>query len=249
MNQLLAGKTALITGATSGIGRSVALTFAHEGARILATGRRKERLESLANQIQEIGGICHYLAGDGASLSFAQELGTFSEELGGVDILVCSAGIALRTPTLEMTPSEWEQVMAVNLTFPMFLSQQCVESFLSRGGGKLVYISSTAAKNVNLGASPSYGASKAGLVYLTRHLASEFGSRGIYANAICPGPVDTEITHTWTPEHRAKVEASLPLGRMGAPQDIANCALFLASSLSDYINGESILVNGGRYMD
>lgn len=155
MNQLLAGKTALITGATSGIGRSVALTFAREGARILATGRRKERLEVLANQIQEIGGVCHYLAGDGASLSFAQELGSFSEELGGVDILVCSAGIALRTPTLEMTPQEWEQVMAVNLTFPMFLSQQCVEFFLSRGGGKLVYISSTAAKNVNLGAGAS----------------------------------------------------------------------------------------------
>ena len=110
-------------------------------------------------------------------------------------------------------------------------------------------ISSTAAKNVNLGASPSYGASKAGMVYLTRHLAAEFGSRSIYANAICPGPVDTEMTQTWTPEHRQKVLQSLPLGRMGTPEDIANCALFLASSMSDYINGESILVNGGRYMD
>ena len=123
------------------------------------------------------------------------------------------------------------------------------DEFLAQGGGKIVMISSTAAKNVNLGASPSYGASKAGMVYLTRHLAAEFGSHSIYANSICPGPVDTEITRTWTPEHRQKVLQSLPLGRMGTPEDIANCALFLASSMSDYINGESILVNGGRYMD
>jgi len=109
-------------------------------------------------------------------------------------------------------------------------------------------ISSTAAKNINLGASPSYGASKAGMVYLVRHLAAEFGGKGVYANAVCPGPVNTEITQTWTPEHRAKVLSTLPLGRMGTPKDIADCALFLASSMSDYINGESILVNGGRYM-
>ena len=249
MEQLLKGKTALITGATSGIGMATALCFAREGANLVLTGRRQARLDDLAAQLQETGAVCHTLAGDAGETAFAKTLFTYARDLGGVDILVCSAGMALRTPTLEVTEAEWEQVMRVNLTFPMVLSHLCIGDFLTRGGGKIVYISSTAAKSVNLGASPSYGASKAGLVYLTRHLASEFGGQGVYVNAVCPGPVDTEITQTWAPEHRQKVLASLPLGRMGTPEDIAGCALFLASSMSDYINGESILVNGGRYMD
>lgn len=249
MEQLLSGKTALITGATSGIGKEIALRFVREGAAVIVTGRRQDRLAALADQIASMGGTCHYLAGDGGNLDFAGELYEFACQKGGADILVCSAGMALRTPTLEVSLAEWNRVMDLNLTFPMVLSQHCIKGFLARGGGKIVMISSTAAKNVNMGASPSYGASKAGMVYLTRHLATEFGGKGIYVNAICPGPVDTEITQTWTPEHRAKVESALPLGRMGTPEDIANCALFLASSMSDYINGESVMVNGGRYMD
>ena len=138
--------------------------------------------------------------------------------------------------------------MELNLTFPMVLSQLVIPQLQRRGGGKIVYISSTAGRSVNMGASPSYGASKAGLLYLTRHLATEFAGDHIYVNAICPGPVDTEITHTWTPEHRQKVLSSLPMGRMGTAEDIAACALFLASSMSDYITGEAILANGGRFM-
>ena len=249
MEQLLKGKTALITGATSGIGKEIALRFAREGAAVIVTGRRQDRLESIAEQLAREGGVCHSQAGNGGSMDFARQLYDFACSKGGVDILVCSAGMALRTPTLDVSVEEWNQVMDLNLTFPMVLSQCCIKGFLERGGGKIVMISSTAAKNVNMGASPSYGASKAGMVYLTRHLATEFGGKSVYVNAICPGPVDTEITQTWTPEHRAKVQAALPLGRMGTPEDIANCALFLASSMSDYINGESIMVNGGRYMD
>ena len=249
MEQLLKNKTVLVTGATSGIGRQIALRFASEGADLVITGRREDRLASLAEDIRSLGSSCRYLAGDGGNMDFARQLADFAAVGPGVDILVCSAGMALRTPTLDMSVEEWNRVMVLNLTFPMVLCQCCIREFLRTGGGKIVLISSTAAKNVNMGASPSYGASKAGLVYLTRHLATEFGGKGIYANAICPGPVDTEITQTWTPEHRKKVEAALPLGRMGTPEDIANCALFLASSMSDYINGESIMVNGGRYMD
>ncbi|MDD5954733.1 MAG: SDR family NAD(P)-dependent oxidoreductase [Firmicutes bacterium] len=249
MKQILTGKTALITGASSGIGKAIACRFAQEGAAVILTGRRQDRLEAVSQQIRDMGGKCAYLAGDCGIPAFAQELYRFACTFEVPDILVCSAGIALRAPTLEMTLEQWNQVMDVNLTFPMLLSQHCIRGFLEKGSGKIVMISSTAAKNVNMGASPSYGASKAGMVYLTRHFASEFGGRGIYCNAICPGPVDTEITQTWTPEHRQKVLSSLPLGRMGTPDDIANCALFLASGMSDYINGESILVNGGRYMD
>lgn len=249
MESLLQKKTVIITGATSGIGREIANLFSQEGANVVVTGRREDHLASLTDEIRSNGGACAYLVGSGEDSAFAKELFDFTiKSFGTVDILVCSAGMALRTPTLDMTEEEWNRVMAVNLTFPTMLSQHCVRHFVGNGGGKVVMISSTAAKNINLGASPSYGASKAGMVYLVRHLAGEFGGKGVYANAICPGPVDTEITQTWTPEHRAKVLSSLPLGRMGTPKDIADCALFLASSMSDYINGESILVNGGRYM-
>lgn len=248
--QMLAGRTAIVTGATSGIGKAVAQLFAQEGCAVVLSGRRGEVLSAVQQQITQAGGQCAGVVGDGADPLLPQKLLAAAEGFGGADVLVCSAGVALRTPTLEVTRQQWQSVMDINLTFPMQLSCAWIDRLLQQGrAGKIVFISSTAAKSVNMGASPSYGASKAGLVYLTRHLATEFGGRGIHVNAICPGPVDTEITHTWTPEHRQRVLASLPLGRMGTPEDIAQCALFLASGMSDYINGESILVNGGRFMD
>ena len=199
MEALLKNKTAIITGATSGIGREIAIQFAKEGANVVVTGRREENLISLTEEIRPFGG-CAYLAGSGEDSHFAETLFHFAlDTFGRVDILVCSAGMASRVPTLDTTEDDWNRVMAVNLTFPTMLSLQCVRYFVEHGGGKVVMISSTAAKNINLGASPSYGASKAGMVYLVRHLAAEFGGKGVYANAVCPGPVNTEITQTWTP--------------------------------------------------
>ena len=248
--QLLAEKTAIVTGATSGVGRAVSLLFASEGASVIATGRRQDRLESLRKEILDDGGRCDILAGDIGDLSLAGKLTEMAVQVTGrADILVYSAGMALRTPTLEMTPEEWNRVFQVNATAAMFLAQRCIPIMKENGGGKIVFISSTAAKNVNPGASPSYGASKAAMNAVIRHLASEFAGQHIYANAICPGPLDTEITQTWTPEHRAKVMAALPLGRLGTAEQIADAALFMASSMSDNMTGETILMNGGRYMD
>ena len=248
--QLLEGKTALITGATSGVGYASALLFAREGAFVVATGRRKERLEALRKEIEGEGGRCAVLAGDIADLTLGERLiGLALEKTGHLDILLYSAGMALRSPTLDMTPEEWNHVMQVNVTAAMFLAQKCIPQMLKQGGGKIVFISSTAAKNTNQGASPSYDASKAAMNAVTRHLAAEFAREQIYVNALCPGPLDTEITRTWTPEHRARVLASLPLGRMGTAEQIADAALYLASDRSSYITGETILMNGGRYMD
>jgi 3-oxoacyl-[acyl-carrier protein] reductase len=248
MNILLKNKTAIITGASSGIGKASAIAFAKEGARVVITSRREKELQEVCNEINAFG-ICEYIVADGNDLTSVEKIFSFAiKKFKKVDILVCNAGMALRQPTLEMTPEQWEQVIRVNLTYPMFLSQIAIQEFLKHGGGKIVMVSSTAGKNINLGASPSYGASKAGLLYLVRHIAAEFGEKGIYANAVCPGPVDTDITKTWTTEYRQNVLSSLPLGRMGTSEDIANCILFLASNLSDYVNGEALLANGGKYM-
>lgn len=248
MKDLLNGKVAVVTGATSGIGRASAGLLASEGADIVACGRRREALEGLCSEIEAMGRRAICAEGDGLDPELPDRIADKASELGGADILICSAGMALRSPSLEMSRDEWNKVLELDLSFPMFLSQLIIPQFLDKGGGRIVYISSTAGRSVNMGASPSYGAAKAGLLYLTRHLATEFGGRGIHVNAVCPGPVDTEITSTWTPEHRARVLSSLPMGRMGTPEDIASIVLFLASSMSDYINGEAILANGGRFM-
>lgn len=250
MNTGLQEKTAIITGASGGIGAQSARQLAAEGAAVVLTGRREERLLRTAEEIRSSGGRAAVLAGDLTDTSFCGALVRFAaERFRQVNILVCAAGMASRTPTLETAVPDWDEVMRINLTAPLLLSQACIRQFLQAGqGGKIIYISSTAGRNINLGASPSYGASKAGLLYLTRHLAREFASQHIYVNAICPGPVDTEITETWTPEHRARVLADLPVGRMGTPEDIANAVVYLAGSLSDYMTGESLLINGGRYM-
>lgn len=246
----LQGKVAVLTGAGTGIGAESARMLAREGAAVMLSSRREDALRRVQGEILQVGGRCEYLAGDLSQPDFCQKLADHTRDVfGRIDILVCSAGMALRSKTLDMTADEWNTVMNVNLLAPVLLSQACIRVFLEQGGGKIVFISSTAGKAVNMGASPSYGASKAGLLYLTRHLATEFAPQQIYVNAICPGPVDTEITKTWTPEHRAKVLSNLPMGRLGTPEDIANAVVFLSSPLSDYMNGESILINGGRFME
>lgn len=251
MQTNLQNKIAIITGASSGIGEMSAKMLAAEGASVMISARREDALFRVQREIREAGGVCQIIPGDLSSDGFcAQLVEKTVAAFGGVDILVCNAGMALRKPTLEMPVEEWNRVMNVNLTAPLLLSQAAIRWMKEQGrGGKIVFISSTAGKNVNMGASPSYGASKAGLLYLTRHLATEFAKDHIHVNAICPGPVDTEITATWTPEHRAKVMGNLPMGRLGQPEDIANMVVFLSSSLSDFITGESVLVNGGRFME
>lgn len=248
---LLNGKVAILTGASRGIGRAAAELFAQNGAKVLLNGRNADTLETVCADINaRYPGSAGYVAGDAGDLDVPQRLfDAAMARYGRVDIAVCSAGIAVRTPTLDESVQEWDSVMRVNATAAMVLAQTCLRHFAARRQGKIVFVSSTAAKSVNLGASPSYGASKAVLVYLTRHYAAEFAPYSVNVNAICPGPTETDIITTWTEEHRQKVLASLPMGRMGTADEMAQAILFLASPHSDYINGESILINGARYMD
>ena len=251
MKDLLTGKTAIITGGNSGIGRATALLFASEGANVVIGGRKVDNLRRVKEEIEAAGrGRCEYVAGEVDAPGNAEALlDKALTSFGGLDILVCCAGIALRDKTLDMTAEDWERVMRVNLTAPMELSRICIRHFIAQDHGKIVYVSSNAGRHVNMGASPSYGASKAGLLYLTRHFATEFSKNHIYVNAVLPGPVETELSKTWTPEHRAEVMSNLPVGRLGQPEDIANSILFLSSSMSDYITGACVCANGGRNMD
>lgn len=251
MENMLKGKVAIITGASKGIGRATALLFASEGAMIVAGGRAESDLQNLQDEIREAGkGECIYVAGNVDDPANPQALVDAAlRQFGRLDILVCSAGMAYRDKTLDMKLEDWDHCMKVNLTAPMELSRLCIREFLKQNSGKIVYVSSNAGRHTNMGASPSYGASKAGLLYLTRHLATEFASHHIYVNSVLPGPVDTEITRTWAPEHRASVLANLPLGQLGRPEDIATCILFLASDMSNYVTGACVAANGGRNMD
>ena len=250
MDKLLKDRVALIVGASRGIGAATAKLFAAEGAKVVLSARGEEALKALCESIKAAGGEAVCGVSDAADLSTLAPLAELAiRTFGRIDILVYCTGIALREPTLEMDADKWDRVMRTNLTAAVEISRICLRHFLEQGGGRIVYVSSTAGKSVNMGASPSYGASKAGMIYLTRHLATEFAKENIRVNAVCPGPVDTEITKTWTPEHRAKVLANLPTGRMSTPEDIANAILFLASPMADQITGESLMVNGGRFMD
>ncbi|MCL2538749.1 MAG: SDR family oxidoreductase [Oscillospiraceae bacterium] len=248
---MLQGKVAIITGASRGIGRATAELFVKNGASVVITGRDESQLREVTDGLNKDGEKrCVYLVGDSKDLSLPKRLFDLAlEEFNKLDIIVCNAGMALRKPTLEMPIEEWNEVLEVNLTAPLVMAMTCLPHFRKQKYGKIVFTLSGAAKNPHLGASPSYGASKAALMYVTRHLAKEFIPENIYVNAVCPGPVDTDITHTWSAEHRARVVDNQLMGRLGMPEEIAAPILFLCSDASSYIVGECIAVNGGGSMD
>ena len=248
---MLEGKVAIITGGSRGMGRATAELFAENGASVVITGRDELMLKEVADGINKGGaGRCAYLVGEAADLTMPGKLCDLAmSEFKKLDILVCNAGMALRKPTLEMPLDEWNLVMDVNLTAPMVMAKTCIPHFREQKSGKIVFVLSGAARHPHLGASPSYGASKAGLMYITRHFAKEFIKDNIFVNAVSPGPVDTDITKTWTPEFRAETLEKLPTGRLGQPEEIAWPILFLCSPYSNYVVGECLAVNGGLSMD
>ncbi|MGI6038312.1 MAG: SDR family NAD(P)-dependent oxidoreductase [Limnochordia bacterium] len=247
---MLQDQVALVTGASRGIGKAAALTLAEHGAHVAINGRDLERLEEVAAAIEAKGRQSLILTGDisqtGIGERFVEQI---LEKWGSIEILVNNAGMIRREPTAAMDRAAWERVLEVNLTGTMLTCQAVLPAMEKAGYGKIINISSTAAKLYHAHSSPSYGASKAGVLYLTRHLAMEYAPKGIYVNAICPGPVATEMTDTWDPQFRANMLATIPLGRMGTTQEIADVVLFLASSMSNFIVGETINANGGIFLD
>ncbi|MEH6842179.1 SDR family NAD(P)-dependent oxidoreductase [Priestia megaterium] len=247
---LLEGKTAIVTGASRGIGKSIALTLAENGASLVIHGTNTKLLDELALQIEELGQRCIVKAGDVANPDVAIEVVKAAvDNFGRVDILVNNAGINMRSSTLEMTFDDWKKVLDVNLNGTLYFCKAVLPYMVEQNYGKIINVSSTTAKTAHKNAAPSYGASKAAVNYLTMHLALEMAPHNIYVNAVCPGPVETDMSNQWTDEYRKEVTKRIPLNKLGTPQDIGESVLFLASSMSDFITGESININGGTYMN
>lgn len=244
-NKLLAGKSAIVTGSTRGIGKAVASAFAEHGASLVIHGTNEEALMSLSSRLN-----CEFIAGDIGQLSTSEKLADKCiNSFGKIDILVNNAGINTRTKFLDLTPEEWDKVLRVNLTGTFYACKCIIPHMLKQKSGSIINMSSTAGKTAHPNASLCYGASKGGIEALTRKLAFDFAPENIRVNAICPGPIETDMSLQWTEEYRKKIFADVPLRRLGNVKEIANLAVFLASDLAGFITGESININGGKYMN
>lgn len=247
---LLNGKTAIVTGASRGIGRRIALTLARSQASVVVQATNQDRLNALVGEIESQGGTAVAMAGDVARPETAESVvAAAMDRFGTIDILVNNAGINLRGSTLDMAFADWQRVLDVNLAGTLHFCRAVLPGMIAAKGGKIVNVSSSTAKSGHRNAAPAYGASKAAVNYLTIHLAQEMAEHGIHVNAVCPGPVETDMVAGWSEEYRKTVLSKVPLGRLGTAENIADIVLFLASPQSDFITGETINANGGTYMN
>lgn len=235
----------LITGATGGIGQATAELFHKQGAIVGLCGRNKEKLNSLKNNFGENS---YVFKCDLNNLAEVEELFSKADEvMGGIDILVCNAGITKDMLSIRMTTESFEEVINVNLTATFVLNREAIKKMIRRKYGRIINISSIVGIMGNPGQA-NYVASKAGIIGMSKSLAGETASRGVTVNCIAPGFIETPMTAVLTEEQKAKMLANIPAGRMGLPEDIANSVVFLASKEASYITGQTLHINGGMLM-
>jgi 3-oxoacyl-[acyl-carrier protein] reductase len=241
-------RTALITGASRGIGRACALALSSAGARVALAARNLEQLEQLAGEIRSRGGEAFPIALDLASAESIKECATrVAKEFGRPDILVNNAGVTKDGLALRMKKDDWDIVISTNLTGAFLMCQQVLHGMMRERWGRIINISSVVGEMGNAGQA-NYVASKAGLIGLTKSLAQEMGSRNITINAVAPGFIETDMTHGLSDELKTKMLTNIPLGRIGKAEDVASAVRFLASEEAAYITGHVLDVNGGIYM-
>lgn len=241
----LTDKTALVTGATGGIGASIAKTLHAQGATVALSGRNEEKLAALQ---AELGERAHVLPADLSDFDACDALpGRAVEAMGKLSILVANAGITKDQLMMRMKPEEFEQVISVNLTATWRLSKACLKGMMKARHGRIIGITSIVGVTGNPGQT-NYAASKAGMIGMTKSLAAEVASRGITANCIAPGFIATAMTDALNDDQKAAINGNIPAGRMGAPEEIAAAAAYLASDEAAYVTGQTIHVNGGMAM-
>jgi 3-oxoacyl-[acyl-carrier protein] reductase len=246
----LADKKAIVTGASRGIGRAIALAFAKEGADVLISyvSRDKDAQEALA-EIQALGRSALVFKGDVSNSAQVDAMVEMAlAQWGRIDILVNNAGITHIASPFQTTEEDWDRVMRVNLKSAFLCSKAVLETMVKQGGGRIINISSMVAKSGGI-AGLTYATSKAGIIGLTKSLATHLASYNILVNAIAPALIDTEMLRWRTEEQWKETIESIPLKRLGDPADMAEAAVFLASNGGNFITGATIDVNGGLYMD
>ncbi len=250
MNRL-AGKIAIVTGASSGIGHATARLFASEGAKVVVNARRQNELDALVEAIARDGGTAVAIAGDVCDEHLSQRLvATALERFGGLDIAFNNAGVVgPMGPLQDMASSDWHTVLDINLTGAYLGAKYQVPALLQRGGGSLLFTSSFVGHTAGMPGMAAYAASKAGILGLVKCLAVELGAHGIRANALLPGGTDTPASITNAPdagpEVLAFVEGLHALKRMAKPEEIAQAALYLASDAASFVTGAAMPVDGG----
>lgn len=244
----LEGKTALVTGASQGIGRACALVLAAAGAQVALVARNEGKLSEVAAEIAASGGAAKYFAMD---MTSEESIKTAAKEVlghfGGVQILVNNAGIAHDGLLLRMKLADWDSVMTTNLTGAFLLTQAVASSMLKAHWGRIINISSVVGRSGQAGQA-NYAASKAGLIGFTKSLARELASRNITANCVAPGYIETAMTAALDDKQREAMLMHVPLGRAGTDSEVAHAVAFLASEEAAYITGHVLDINGGMYM-
>ena len=246
---MLKDKVAIITGASKGIGREIALAFAREGAKVVINYRSDDAgANDLLKEIENFQGVAVLHKGDISDFNVANDLiSTTVEKFSRVDILVNNAGITKDTLLLRMKESDFDDVINVNLKGSFNCVRHVAPVMIKQRCGKILNISSIVGLIGNVG-QVNYSASKAGIIGMTKSLAKEFGSRNINVNAIAPGFIDTDMTSILTDKIKNDIVAHIPLGKIGNVKDVSNLAIFLCSDLSNYITGQVISVDGGMVM-
>jgi 3-oxoacyl-[acyl-carrier protein] reductase len=240
----LENKNIIVTGASGGIGNSIVEKLNEYGASVLASGTRLEKLEELKNKFNNIKILKFDIS---QSDKIEEFIDNAANELGGLDCIVNNAGITQDNLAIRMSIDEWKKVIDINLTSTFLMSKFAIKKMLKNKKGKIINITSVVGHTGNLGQA-NYTASKAGLVAMSKSLAIEYAKKNINVNCISPGFIKTAMTDKIDQKFKEVIVSKIPSARLGEPEDIANAVLFLASDNSNYINGETLHVNGGMYM-
>ena len=239
------GKVVLLTGATGGIGRSIAKKMKKKGARIILSGTRQNVLDELSSELgEDTKAIATDLTSKESILSLAKEAETI---FGHIDVLINNAGITADNLFIRMKDEEWENVININLSASMRLTRQVIKGMLKRRYGRIIFISSIVGFTGNAGQA-NYSASKSALSGLTKSVALEVAGRGITCNLIAPGFISTPMTDKLTVEQQNKIIVNIPANRLGKPEDISNGCIYLASDEASFITGTTLHINGGMSM-
>ena len=240
----LENKNIILTGATGGIGTSIAETLINLKSNLIVTGTNEKKLEELKHKHPKIISIKQDISAHDELEGFIEKC---SQELGDkIDVLINNAGITKDNLTIRMNKDEWDKVIDINLTSTFLLTKHTIKKMLKKKTGKIINITSVVGHTGNLG-QVNYSASKGGILSMSKSLSLEYAKKNITVNCIAPGFIETAMTAKINEEYKSQLKSKIPLDKFGTPQDIANCAAFLCSDLSNYITGETIHVNGGMY--